>query len=137
MFGPIKDSFPTFSYTVNFPENINIDKNKVVAVENTNTISKIETKVEYHFITFTFYLGNWNDYEVFFKLFESERNKAGHPIDISIPYTVNVDENSPSVLGTVKGAGECNLYKFCFGLIKTQIVSINSPEIGFDVMNPK
>ena len=137
MFGPTKKSFPTCSYTVTFPDNITVDKANVVATENTNTISKIETKAEDHSVTFTFYLGNWNDYEGFFKLFEGERNKSGHSINVSIPYTVDIDENSPSVLGTIKGSGECKLYKFGFIAPKKPIVSITSPEISFNVSNPR
>lgn len=136
MFGSTKDSFPTCSYTVRFPDNITVDKDKVTATKNTSTISKIETDVKDHSVTFTFYLGNWNDYEGFFKLVESERNKTGKTIDISIPYTVDVDETSPSILGSIKGSGECNLYKFGLFSIKTPIVSITSPEISFDVLNP-
>lgn len=137
MFGSTKDSFPTCSYTVRFPDNITVDKDKVTATKNTSTISKIETDVKDHSVTFTFYLGNWNDYEGFFKLVESERNKTGKTIDISIPYTVDVDETSPSILGSIKGSGECNLYKFGLFSIKTPIVSITSPEISFDVSNPR
>ena len=128
MFGSTKDSFPTCSYTVRFPENITVDR---------DTISKIETDVKDHSVTFTFYLGNWNDYEGFFKLVGSERNKTGKTIDISIPYTVDADETSPSILGSIKGSGECNLYKFGLFSIKTPIVSITSPEISFDISNPR
>ncbi|MCB6983371.1 hypothetical protein LI068_07015 [Peptostreptococcus anaerobius] len=137
MFGSTKDSFPTCSYTVRFPENITVDRDKVTATKNTSTISKIETDIKDHSVTFTFYLGNWNDYEGFFKLVESERNKTGKTIDISIPYTVDADESSPSMLGSIKGSGECNLYKFGFLSIKTPIVSITSPEISLDVLNPR
>lgn len=137
MFGETKNTFPTCSYTVIFPNNVTVDKANIVATENTNAISKIETKAEDHSVTFKFYLGNWNDYEGFFKLVEKEINESGHLINISIPYTVDVDESSSNVLGMIKGSGECKLYKFGGFSLPHPIVDLTSPEISFNIINPR
>jgi len=137
MFGETRNTFPVCSYTVTLPENIKVDKSNVKATENTNAISKIETKLEDHSVTFVFYLGNWNDYAGFFKLVEDDRNNLENFINISIPYTVDVDDSSADVLGTIKGSGECKLYKFGSFSLSHPIVDLTSPEIGFDVINPR
>lgn len=137
MFGATKNSFPTCSYKVTFPDNITIDKTKVVATENTNAISKIEIKAEDHSVTFTFYLGNWNDYAGFFKFVEKDMNEVENRINISIPYTVEVNDSSTNILGTIKGSGECKLYKFGSFSLSHPIVELTSPEINFNVINPK
>ena len=93
-------------------------------------------KAEEHSVEFTFYLGNWNDYEGFFKLVEKELNESEHNIEIDIPYTVQVKEDSPENLGTIFGKGECKLYKHGRFPRKAPIVSITAEEILHDVINP-
>lgn len=136
MFGITDSTFPSATYTVEFPENIFVDKENVKAITNTSTVSKIDVKAEEHSVEFTFYLGNWNDYEGFFKLVEKELNESGHNINIDIPYTVQVNEDSPENLGSISGKGECKLYKHGRFPRKDPIVSITAEEISHDVINP-
>lgn len=136
MFGETRDTFPNATYTVNFPENIFVDKENIKAISNSSTISKIDVSPEDHSVKFTFYLGTWNDYEGFFNLVEKELDSPNHTIDISIPFTVKANENTSKVLGTVKGNGECKLYKFGILSPKGPIIDITSPEVKCEILNP-
>ena len=103
--------------------------------ENTSTISKIEKSYDEtnNSVTFTFNLGNWNDYKEFFKLVAGERGQSGHRINLKIPYTVKGNGES---LGTITGSGSCLLYKYGKNPVADPIVRITSPVVSIDVKRP-
>lgn len=128
-------AFPNFTYTVTFPANFTVDVNNITISENTSTISSI-TKSDFdtthRSITFTFNLGNWNDYREFFAMVATERGQSGHAINIHIPYTAT-SPNSDSALGAITGEGKCTLYKFWKLQGPTAIVDISSPSQSFTI----
>lgn len=129
------EKFPTARYTVTFPDNFTIDYENISLSENTGTISSVSKKLseDGHSVTLIFNLGNWNDYAGFFDLVAKEIGEAGHLIDISIPYTATDPGNGSNSLGTIKGSGQCKLYKYGRFSLKRPIVDIASPEIQMDI----
>lgn len=128
--------FPSIKYTVTFPKNFVIKESDITATENTVTISKIEKSYDKtnNSVTFRLYLGNWNDYEGFFKLVEKEINQTGHSININIPYSVEITDTATTNLGTISANGKCELYKYGGWLgYGANIVNITSKPISFDV----
>lgn len=114
-----------------------INKNDIVATENTATIGKIEKNYdeENNTVTFKLLLGSWNDYKGFFELYEKEKGTTGHAITIKIPYSVEVNDASLKNLGTVSADGKCELYKYGSILgYGTKIVNVTSKPLSFDVM---
>lgn len=105
--------FPNAKYTVYFPSNFKVNIDDITFSENTVTISKIEKAYnkDNNSVTFTFDLGNWNDYEGFFKLYEKEKGTTGHEIKVNIPYSVEINDPSVSNLGNISSDGKCELYK--------------------------
>ncbi|MDD7513469.1 MAG: hypothetical protein PUK14_06260 [Clostridiales bacterium] len=126
------EKFPTVTYTVNFPNNITVDTTEVKAAEKTSAISKIETVASEHSVTFTLYLGNWEDFEGFFKHTKAEQGQLGHTIDISIPFKVDASNVTGNSLGTITGTGVCSLYKYGRIFRGTEIVHITSNN-SFDI----
>ncbi|RGK73646.1 hypothetical protein DXC94_03010 [Streptococcus anginosus] len=127
-------NFPTARYTVHFPKDFVVNVNAINATENTAMISKISKQFNEadNSVTFTFNLGNWNDYEEFFKLYEGEKGTTGHPISISIPYSVEIKDAGASTLGTISADGKCELfYKKWF--FETKIVDVTATKIDFNV----
>lgn len=120
------EQFPTLTYTVNFPSNITVDTANIKAIEKTSAISKIETVASKHSVTFTLYLGNWEDYEGFFKHIKDEQGYFGNTIDISIPFKVDASNITGDSLGTITGTGLCSLYKYGRIFSGTEIVHITS-----------
>ncbi|WP_421789249.1 hypothetical protein [Gardnerella sp. DNF01205] len=128
-------NFPTAKYTVTFPKNFKFNLDEITCSANTTMISGIEKSYDKdtNSVTFTFSLGNWNDYEGFFKMYEEEKKAGmtGHPISINIPYSVEVQDNSVKNLGEITAEGKCELYKkalfweFSIVDIKTNKVVIN------------
>lgn len=107
------EEFPSIKYTVTFPSNFVVDQNKIVASENTATISRIETTYDEktNSVSFRLFLGNWNDYKGFFELYETEKGLEGHAITIRIPYSVEITDSNLN-LGTITATGTCELYKY-------------------------
>lgn len=127
--------FPTAKYTVYFPSDFEVKLDKITFSENTATISKIEKSYnkKNNSVTFTFNLGNWNDYKGFFDLYETEKGLGGHPITINIPYSVEIKDSTTSNLGRISADGKCELfYKKLF--FQTQIVDITASEISLDIV---
>ncbi|TCD54443.1 hypothetical protein EJ419_03485 [Alloscardovia theropitheci] len=126
MFGKNK-TFPTASYTVTFPSYFSVNEAAISVAENTSTISNIshEYNPTTNSVTFTFNLGNWNDYKGFFELYKSERGASGHPISISIPYTVDITDISSSQIGQITAKGSCELYKYGRLFFSSKIVNIS------------
>lgn len=121
--------FPTAKYTVTFPKNFNVNLEKVSCFANTSMVSEIKKSYDKgtNSVTFTFSLGNWNDYKGFFELYEKERKAGmtGHPISINLPYSVEVKDDSVKNLGQITAEGKCELFykKFIF---QKQIVDIKT-----------
>lgn len=130
-------NFPTAKYTVTFPKNFNVNLEKVSCSANTSMISEIKKSYDKdaNSVTFTFSLGNWNDYKGFFNLYENERKAGmtGHPISISIPYSVEVKDDSVKNLGQITAEGKCELFykKFIF---QKQIVDIKTNKATVNVV---
>ncbi|ADB14615.1 hypothetical protein HMPREF0424_0540 [Gardnerella vaginalis 409-05] len=127
-------NFPTAKYTVTFSKNFKFNLDEITCSANTAMISGVEKSYneDTNSVTFTFKLGNWNDYKEFFELYEKEKGTTGHPISVSIPYSVEIKDSSVKNLGDIKAEGKCELYKkFVFWEIK--IVDITAKEIGFTV----
>lgn len=129
------EEFPTAQYTIYFPKNFDVKLDDITFSENTSTISKIEKSYDEtnSSVTFTFNLGNWNDYKEFFKLVAGERGQSGHRINLKIPYTVKGNGES---LGTITGSGSCLLYKYGKNPVADPIVRITSPVVSIDVKRP-
>lgn len=112
------EKFPTVDLNVTFPNNFNIDYDHIELKSGTTLVSKIEIEDFANVKTekrktfkLRFYLGNWNDYQGFFAMYEAIKGQTGHKIEINIPYSVDVTGNSNNVLGIVKSEGICALYK--------------------------
>ena len=125
------EKFPTVDLTVTFPNDFDIDYNNIELKSGTTLVSKIEiedpanVKAENRkTFKLRFYLGNWNDYRGFFKMYEAIKGQTGHKIEINIPYSVDVTDNSNSVLGTVKSEGICALFKGGNKFSGTQLVDV-------------
>lgn len=120
------EKFPTAQYTVKFPNNFKVDFDNIIATENTSLIGKIEKAYnkDNNSVTFTFYLGSWNDYKGFFELYEAERTSSNNPITINIPYSVEITEPSITNLGSIDSEGICALYKGGKRLFNTQLVNV-------------
>ncbi len=116
--------FPTFTYTVQFPEGVTVDAESVTHSASTSTISNITVKnVNANTLAFTFYLGSWWDYAEFFSHVESEQKDGQtHPIQVTIPLSGSLAN------GTVTGSGSCQLYKNGTHPVKDPIVNITSPK---------
>ena len=131
------ETFPSAELTISLPANAVIDADNIVATENTATISRIDTEVNNttKTVKFTFSLGNWNDYKGFFELYESEMGTTGHAINISVPYSIAVNDPSQTSLGTISASGKCELYKyggvFFYG---TKIVNVTTTPLSFNVV---
>ena len=127
--------FPVATYKVTFPSNFVVDSSAISATENTNTISKIVPDYDpaTNSVTFTMYLGNWNDYKGFFDLYTAEQGTTGHAISINIPYSVEVTNTSTQNLGTITASGECALYKYGFLAFGTRMVNVTTTPLTFVV----
>ena len=79
-------AFPVATYKVTFPSNFVINSSVISATENTGTTSKIVPSYDSvtNSVTFTMYLGNWNDYKGFFDLYAAEQGTTGHVLSASI-----------------------------------------------------
>lgn len=117
--------FPTFTYTVQFPEGVTVDAESVTHSASTSTISNITVKnVNANTLAFTFYLGSWWDYAEFFTHVENELNngRQTHPIQVTIPVSGSLTS------GSVTGSGSCKLYKNGKHPVADPIVNITSPD---------
>ncbi|KFJ04431.1 hypothetical protein [Bifidobacterium tsurumiense] len=131
-----KLDFPYFTYTLKFPTGFKINADAITFSENTDTISKIsksDIDTANNSVTFTFYLGNWNDYKGFFALVAKEAGQTGHRITVNVPYTVSSDSASQS-LGTVIGSGSCSLYKGGNWYNGAEIISVTASDVSIDVL---
>lgn len=133
-----KKSFPSFVYTVNFPEEVDVDDINIKTGDNSFTISKISyEKVGSNSLKFTFNLGNWNDYGTFYSNYAKELNDGlKQKIDIEIPYSASSDE----IDGTEKitADGYCKLYyfkKILFFETVNNIVDITTDKAELDLIN--
>ncbi|SFE96184.1 hypothetical protein [Peptostreptococcus sp. D1] len=128
------EKFPTAQYTIDFPDNFNVDFDNIVVTDNTALVSKIEKSYDKinNSVTFTFYLGNWNDYKGFFGLYEKE-GTDGHPITINVPYSVEITDSAITNLGTISSEGLCALYKGGNKLFNTQLVNVVAKKIDINV----
>lgn len=128
--------FPTAQYTVTFPKNFKFNLDEITCLANTSMISGVEKSYDkgINSVTFTFNLGNWNDYEGFFNMYEEEKKAGmtGHPISINIPYSVEVQDNSVKTLGDITAEGKCELFykKFIF---HKQIVDIKTNKVVINI----
>lgn len=126
--------FPSITYKIKFPENVNVDVNTIEASETTATISKIEKTFDEktNTVTFKMYLGNWNDYKGFFELYEREKDKPDNKIIINIPFSV--DAAASGNIGDITDDGYCKLYKyggiFGYGL---NIVDVTAEKLSFNI----
>lgn len=126
--------FPSITYKIKFPENVNVDVNTIEASETTATISKIEKTFDEktNTVTFKMYLGNWNDYKGFFELYEREKDKPDNKIIINIPFSV--DAAASGNIGDIIADGYCKLYKyggiFGYGL---NIVDVTAKKLSFNI----
>lgn len=125
------EKFPTVDLNVTFPNNFNIDYDHIELKSGTTLVSKIEIEDFANVKTekrktfkLRFYLGNWNDYQGFFAMYEAIKGQTGHKIEINIPYSVDVTGNSNNVLGTVKSEGVCALFKGGNKFSGTQLVDV-------------
>lgn len=125
------EKFPTVDLNVTFPNNFNIDYDHIELKSGTKLVSKIEIEDFANVKTekrktfkLRFYLGNWNDYQGFFAMYEAIKGQTGHKIEINIPYSVDVTGNSNNVLGTVKSEGVCALFKGGNKFSGTQLVDV-------------
>lgn len=129
--------FPSIKYTVAFPKNFKVNVDAITLTENTSTIGKIEKSYDKNnnSVTFRFYLGSWNDYKGFFELYEKEKGTTGYQISLNIPYSVEINDESATTLGTITSNGKCELYKyggwFGYGL---NIVNVTSKPLSFNVV---
>lgn len=126
--------FPSITYKIKFPENVNIDVNTIEASETTATISKIEKTFDEktNTVTFKMYLGNWNDYKGFFELYEGEKDKPDNKNIINISFSV--DAAASGNIGDITADGYCKLYKyggiFGYGL---NIVDVTAEKLSFNI----
>lgn len=134
------EKFPTADVTVTFPADFKIDYNAIKLQSNTSLVSKIEiedleTENSQNEKSFKlrFYLGNWNDYKGFFAMYEKEQNKMDHKITVEIPYSVEIEDDAKTDLGTISAEGVCALYKGGNWLFNTQLVDIKMPKVEFSV----
>jgi hypothetical protein len=120
MFGQ-ENSYPIFTYTVKFPNNVKVDSAAVSKSADTATIGGISCdNVDDHTLIFTFKLGGWWDYGEFFNHVKQEANDGkAHPIQITIPV-------SGTISGQVNGAGSCVLYKGGNHSLPDPIINISS-----------
>lgn len=128
MFNEDPNEFPSCKLTLHFPTNAVIRENDITVTENTSMFSSAKAKLNSdNFVTFTFNLGNWDDYRTFFGRFETEKNQSGHLIQINVPYTIETGANTAD-FGTVTADGSCALF-YQGGKIfkfKRQIVDIKT-----------
>lgn len=125
------NKFPTVDLTVTFPNNFNIDYDNITLKSDTSLVSKIEiedleavkSESRKNF-TIRFYLGNWNDYQEFFAMYEKIKGETGHKIEISIPYSVDITNNNQDTLGNVSSEGVCDLFKGGNKFSGTQLVDV-------------
>lgn len=134
------EKFPTADVTVTFPENFKIDYDNIILDTKTSLVSKIEIEdfetvksKNINSFKVRFYLGNWNDYKGFFAMYEKEQNKMNHKITVEIPYSVEIEDNTKTDLGTISAEGACALYKGGKRFFNTQLVDITIPKISFVV----
>lgn len=109
------EKFPTMHLKVKFPTNFTVNKDNIEATANTSIISEVSHIYDSanNTVDITYKLGNWNDYEGFFKLVEAERNSSNnHPLKLSIPYSVKLDDKTEQKLGDITLQGDCHLYKY-------------------------
>ncbi|MDD7182126.1 hypothetical protein [Peptostreptococcus porci] len=127
--------FPTARFTVYLPNNFEVNSDEITFSENTVMVSKIEKSYNpaNNSVTFTFNLGNWNDYKGFFELYEKEKGETGHSITINIPYSVEIKDSSVSNLGTISSDGKCELYKKVL-FWEQKIVDITATKLNLDVI---
>lgn len=125
------EKFPTVDLTVTFPNNFIIDYDNIELKSGTTLVSKIEIE-DFQAVksenrrTFKirFYLGNWNDYQGFFAMYENIKGQNGHKIEISIPYSVDINDENQNNLGTVSSEGVCALFKGGNRFSGTQLVDV-------------
>lgn len=125
------DKFPTVDLTVTFPNNFNIDYDNIELKSGTTLVSKIEIEdfanvkdEKRKTFKLRFYLGNWNDYQEFFAMYEKIKGETGHKIEISIPYSVDITNNNQDTLGNVSSEGVCALFKGGNKFSGTQLVYV-------------
>ncbi|MCI6573732.1 MAG: hypothetical protein PT944_01410 [Actinomycetaceae bacterium] len=131
-----EETFPVAEFTIDLPDNAIIDASEIVATENTATISKITTDVDQTAkkVTFTLYLGNWNDYKEFFQLYEKEKGTTGHAISINVPYSIAITNPAQTSLGTITADGKCELYKYGgLFLRKAKIVNVTANQLIYSI----
>lgn len=107
--------FPSFTYTITFPEGVNIDESNIKMSDNTFTVSKIEKSVNGQVVTFTFNLGNWNDYRTFFTEYRKEKDDSILQfINLEIPYTFDVYDGTPiaDINKNISSNGKCELWYY-------------------------
>lgn len=126
--------FPTADLTVKFPSNFVVNKSDITVKENTVMTSSNTFDVKNNTCTFVFNLGNWNDYEGFFKLYESEKGTTGHAIEIEIPFEVKVTDTSVHNLGQVTTSGKCELYKKFLRVFDFNIVDVTATADALNIV---
>lgn len=129
------DKFPTVDLTVTFPNNFNIDYDNIELKSGTTLVSKIEIEdfanvkdEKRKTFKLRFYLGNWNDYQGFFAMYEKIKGETGHKIEISIPYSVDITNNNQDTLGNVSSEGVCALFKGGNKFSGKQLVNVELKE---------
>lgn len=108
--------FPSMRYTMTFPENFTITNPTASSTSSLASLAKIsevttDTAKHTKSVTFTFNLGQWNDYEGFFKLYDEEKNNNA-AIEIKVPFTAPVENQNAKPQGTITGTGLCELYYY-------------------------
>lgn len=128
------EKFPTMHLKVKFPANFTVKKDNIEVTANTSTISEVSHVYDStnNTVDITYKLGNWNDYEGFFKLVEAERGQSGHLITLKIPYTVELSTTTGN-LGTIKAHGSCKLYKYGKIYREKQIVNVTT-DLDFEIV---
>lgn len=109
MFNKDKDQFPSLNYQVTFPEGYQI---KSVTTNTTaQTVSSIAQKTVGNTVHLTLNLGNWNDYQGFFKLYENDAKNSNSAVQVTIAYSKNLgDQSAAPTNDYAKGSGNCELY---------------------------
>lgn len=141
-------TFPSFSYTVSFPQGVEVNTDQITWSDSTYTVSSISKKVEGSVETginviFTFNLGNWNDYRTFFTNYRAELvDGQEHKINFEIPYSGSVQPGTSfsELNQTINGSGSCELWyykKLLFINIEEIVVNITTDTANLPVVTSR
>lgn len=126
---------PHMTYTIKFPEGVNINKDAINYTFNTAgvTLDKNNTKFENGTLTMVFNL-SWQDYKGFFNTVSKEFNDNNKFVSIDIPYEKNEASSSDEIIAT--GSGHCSLWYWGrWTFLRRELVKITTPEKEF-ILNP-